>query len=347
MSAMQTVTAENAAHASVLLREAIAALAPRPGGRYLDGTLGLAGHASALLEEAGDGAELCGLDRDPQALARARARLVPFGGRCHLFALEYASFSAALDELGWDSVDGALLDLGVSSLQLDVAERGFSLHSDGPLDMRMDMGEALMNGRRREAMPHTESARTFVNRADFPTLKRVIEEFGEDPQAGRIARASVDARAVSPIETTGQLAEIIRLAYPPKWRATARNHPATRTFQAIRMAINDELGQLEHFLDEILDRLAPGGRLAIISFHSLEDRAVKQRFRRWSSDCVCPPHLPRCVCGHRAEVRLLSKKPVLPSREEMILNPRAGSAKLRAAEKLSGPSGSIRKGGRA
>ncbi len=347
MSAMQTVTAENAAHASVLLREAIAALAPRPGGRYLDGTLGLAGHASALLEEAGDGAELCGLDRDPQALARARARLVPFGGRCHLFALEYASFSAALDELGWDSVDGALLDLGVSSLQLDVAERGFSLHSDGPLDMRMDMGEALMNGRRREAMPHTESARTFVNRADFPTLKRVIEEFGEDPQAGRIARAIVDARAVSPIETTGQLAEIVRLAYPPKWRATARNHPATRTFQAIRMAINDELGQLEHFLDEILDRLAPGGRLAIISFHSLEDRAVKQRFRRWSSDCVCPPHLPRCVCGHRAEVRLLSKKPVLPSREEMVLNPRAGSAKLRAAEKLSGPSGSIRKGGRA
>ena len=234
-------------------------------------------------------------------------------------------------------MDGALLDLGVSSLQLDVAERGFSLREDGPLDMRMDMGEALMNGRRREALPHTESARTFVNRADFPTLKRVIEEYGEDPQAGRIARAIVDARATSPIETTRQLAEIVWHAYPPKWRATARNHPATRTFQAIRMVVNDELGQLEHFLDRILSRLAPGGRLAIISFHSLEDRIVKQRFKLWSSDCICPPHLPRCVCGHRAEVRVLTRKPILPSQEELTLNPRSGSAKLRVAEKLPAP----------
>ena len=340
---MQAVTAENAIHASVLLREVLSALAPRPGGRYLDGTLGLAGHASALLEQAGEGAELCGLDRDPQALARARERLVPFGERCHLFALEYASFCAALDELGWDSVDGALLDLGVSSLQLDVAERGFSLHGNGPLDMRMDMGEALMNGRRREVMPYMENARVFVNRADFPTLKRIIEEFGEDPQAGRIARAIIDARAVSPIETTKQLADSVRQAYPPKWRATARNHPATRTFQAIRMAVNDELGQLDRFLDEILDRLAPGGRLAIISFHSLEDRAVKQRFKRWSSDCICPPHLPHCVCGHKAEICLLTKKPVLPSREELILNPRASSAKLRVAEKLPRLPGAIRR----
>lgn len=344
---MQAVTAENAIHTSVLLREVLSALAPRPGGRYLDGTLGLAGHASALLEQAGEGAELCGLDRDPQALARATERLAPFGKRCHLFTLEYASFSDALDELGWDSVDGALLDLGVSSLQLDVAERGFSLHSDGPLDMRMDMGEALRNGRRREAMPYLENARVFVNRADFPTLKRVIEEFGEDPQAGRIARAIIDARAASPIETTKQLADIVWYAYPPKWRAAARNHPATRTFQAIRMAVNDELGQLDRFLDGILNRLAPGGRLAIISFHSLEDRAVKQRFKRWSSDCICPSHLPRCVCGHKAEIRLITRKPVTPSKEELTLNPRAGSAKLRAAEKLPGLSGSIRQGARA
>ena len=267
----------------------------------------------------------------------AEERLAPYGKRCHLFALEYASFEEALDTLGWNQVDGALLDLGVSSLQLDVAERGFSLHEDGPLDMRMDMGEALMNGRRREALPHTESARTFVNRADFPTLKRVIEDYGEDPQAGRIARAIVDARATSPIETTRQLAEIVWHAYPPKWRATARNHPATRTFQAIRMVVNDELGQLEHFLDRILSRLAPGGRLAIISFHSLEDRIVKQRFKLWSSDCICPPHLPRCVCGHRAEVRVLTRKPILPSQEELTLNPRSGSAKLRVAEKLPEP----------
>lgn len=334
---MHAVTAENATHVSVLLREVLEALVTHPGGRYLDGTLGLAGHSSALLEKAGETAELCGLDRDPQALARAEERLAPYGKRCHLFALEYASFEEALDTLGWNQVDGALLDLGVSSLQLDVAERGFSLHEDGPLDMRMDMGEALMNGRRREALPHTESARTFVNRADFPTLKRVIEEYGEDPQAGRIARSIVDARATSPIETTRQLAEIIWHAYPPKWRATARNHPATRTFQAIRMVVNDELGQLEHFLDRILSRLAPGGRLAIISFHSLEDRIVKQRFKLWSSDCICPPHLPRCVCGHRAEVRVLTRKPILPSQEELTLNPRSGSAKLRVAEKLPEP----------
>ncbi|HJB64679.1 MAG TPA: 16S rRNA (cytosine(1402)-N(4))-methyltransferase RsmH [Candidatus Mailhella merdavium] len=334
---MHAVTAENATHVSVLLREVLEALVTHPGGRYLDGTLGLAGHSSALLEKAGETAELCGLDRDPQALARAEERLAPYGKRCHLFALEYASFEEALDTLGWNQVDGALLDLGVSSLQLDVAERGFSLHEDGPLDMRMDMGEALMNGRRREALPHTESARTFVNRADFPTLKRVIEDYGEDPQAGRIARAIVDARATSPIETTRQLAEIVWHAYPPKWRATARNHPATRTFQAIRMVVNDELGQLEHFLDRILSRLAPGGRLAIISFHSLEDRIVKQRFKLWSSDCICPPHLPRCVCGHRAEVRVLTRKPILPSQEELTLNPRSGSAKLRVAEKLPEP----------
>ncbi len=334
---MHAVTAENATHVSVLLREVLEALVTHPGGRYLDGTLGLAGHSSSLLEKAGETAELCGLDRDPQALARAEERLAPYRKRCHLFALEYASFEEALDTLGWNQVDGALLDLGVSSLQLDVAERGFSLHEDGPLDMRMDMGEALMNGRRREALPHTESARTFVNRADFPTLKRVIEDYGEDPQAGRIARAIVDARATSPIETTRQLAEIVWHAYPPKWRATARNHPATRTFQAIRMVVNDELGQLEHFLDRILSRLAPGGRLAIISFHSLEDRIVKQRFKLWSSDCICPPHLPRCVCGHRAEVRVLTRKPILPSQEELTLNPRSGSAKLRVAEKLPEP----------
>ncbi len=314
-------TAESASHAPVLLAECLDALQPRPGGRYLDGTLGLAGHASALMERANGQAWLCGLDRDPQALKRAGERLAPWGERCRLFALDHASFPQALDELGWNVVDGMLLDLGVSSLQLDVPERGFSLHADGPLNMRMDMSG-------------DQSARQLVNRLDFDSLKRIIAEYGEEPMAGRIARAIVDERQREPIETTARLADIVFHAYPAKWRATARNHPATRTFQALRMAVNDEQGQLGRFLDAALARLAVGGRLAIITFHSLEDRMVKQRFRLWATDCLCPPHLPRCVCGHRAEVRVLTKKPIVPSPEEMARNPRSSSAKLRVAEKL-------------
>ena len=324
------VTAENARHVSVLLHEVLDALAPRPGGRYLDGTLGLAGHSSALMERAEGKAMLCGLDRDPQALERAAQRLAPYDENCRLFSLEYASFADALDALGWDTVDGALLDIGVSSLQLDVADRGFSLHDDAPLDMRMDMGSLSSAGRE----PWMQSARTVVNMADVNTLRHLIETYGEDPQAPRIARAIVEARQKAPIETTGQLADIVRRAYPAKWRAEARNHPATRTFQAIRMVVNDELGQLERFLDAILPRLSVGGRLAIITFHSLEDRIVKQRFRQWSTDCLCPPHLPRCVCGHHAEVALLTKKPIVPGRDELLINPRSGSAKLRVVEKL-------------
>jgi len=325
-----SVTAQNATHAPVLLHEVLDALAPRPEGRYLDGTLGLAGHSSAIMERAGGRAQLCGLDRDPQALARAAERLAPYGERCRLFSSEYASFSAALDSLGWDTVDGALLDIGVSSLQLDVTSRGFSLHGDAPLDMRMDMGSFSHS----EREPWTRSARTVVNQADFHTLRHVIEAYGEDPLAPRIAKAIVEARQEAPIETTGRLADIVWHAYPAKWRAAARNHPATRTFQAIRMVVNDELGQLERFLDDILPRLATGGRLAIITFHSLEDRIVKQRFRQWSTDCLCPAHLPRCVCGHHAEVKLLTRKPVVPGRDELWINPRAGSAKLRVVEKL-------------
>jgi 16S rRNA (cytosine1402-N4)-methyltransferase len=170
--------------------------------------------------------------------------------------------------------------------------------------------------------------------ADVNTLRQIIEAYGEDPQASRIAQAIVKARQEAPIETTGRLADIVWHAYPAKWRAQARNHPATRTFQAIRMVVNDELGQLERFLDAILPRLAVGGRLAIITFHSLEDRIVKQRFRDWSTDCLCPPHLPRCVCNHHAGVKLLTRKPIVPSRDELAFNPRSGSAKLRVIEKL-------------
>ena len=338
-------------HVPVLLKEAIDALQPRPGGRYLDGTLGLAGHAFALLQRAslrGDRravetaaeadaracmsqrsvcpdaeAELCGLDRDVEALELARARLAPFGNRVHLFHRRYSEFEEVLDGLGWETVDGALIDIGVSSLQIDRAERGFSFLADGPLDMRMDRdsGEAPVS--------------RMVNRAGFEQLKDIIARYGEDPQAGRITRCIVEERARKPIETTRELAALVERAYPPAWRARSRNHPATRTFQALRMAVNDELGELERFLAAILSRLAVGGRVAVISFHSLEDRIVKHLFRSWACGCICPPHVPVCVCGHTPEARVITPKPVLPSHEETAQNPRAASAKLRVAEKIA------------
>jgi 16S rRNA (cytosine1402-N4)-methyltransferase len=312
---------EWAAHIPVLLEEVLEYLAPRKGGRYLDGTLGLAGHASAVLERAGEGTELCGLDRDPEALRHATARLAPFAGQTHLYHLRYSEFEEALDDLGWPTVDGALIDIGVSSMQIDLAERGFSFHADGPLDMRMDPDAH-------------ESAWRLVNRERHEVLRDIIARYGEEPMAGRIARAIVDARNTGSIDTTLQLAAIVERAYPAKWRATARNHPATRTFQALRMAVNDELGELERFLDAILARLAPGGRLVVISFHSLEDRIVKHRMRHWAEGCRCPRHVPRCVCGHSPEVRILTKRPVTATDGELARNPRASSAKLRAAEKV-------------
>ncbi|MDO5484544.1 MAG: 16S rRNA (cytosine(1402)-N(4))-methyltransferase RsmH [Desulfovibrionaceae bacterium] len=309
-------------HRPVLPAETLAALAPRPGGRYLDGTLGMGGHAEAVLSAAPD-TELCGLDRDAQALALAGERLSPFGGRAHLFHHRYSDFAQALGELGWTSVDGALLDIGVSSMQLDTAERGFSFYSDGPLDMRMDQNSGA------------PSAWHWVNRENFASLKECIAELGEDPQAGRIARAIVEARQKAPINTTAELAALVERAYPPAWRAKGRRHPATRTFQALRMAVNDELGELRRFLDNILAWLPVGGRLVIITFHSLEDRMVKQAMRHWAEGCRCPRHVPVCVCGHEPEVRILHKKPVQAGEEELAANSRASSAKLRAVEKIA------------
>lgn len=309
-------------HIPVLLPQVLEALAPVAGGRYLDGTLGLAGHATALMQATPD-AQLCGLDRDTSALELAQQRLTSFGDRVHTFHMCYSRFDEALDELGWDALDGALIDIGVSSMQIDTDERGFSFHGDGPLDMRMDQDSTQ------------PSAWHVVNRERFETLRDYITRFGEDPQAGRIARAIVDARQKQPIDTTAQLADIVYHAYPPAWRAKARNHPATRTFQALRMAVNDELGELERFLDKILGRLRVGGRLAVITFHSLEDREVKHRMRHWSEGCRCPRHVPRCVCGHVPEVRVLHKKPVVAEMGELRANPRASSAKLRAVEKIA------------
>ena len=259
----------------------------------------------------------------PLALELARRRLEPFGGRVHTYHCRYSQFEEALDDLGWDKVDAVLLDIGVSSLQLDEAERGFSFYGDGPLDMRMDQHSGA------------PSAWHWVNRESFDRLKECIATLGEEPQAGRIARAIVDARQKSPIDTTAQLAALVEKAYPPAWRAKARRHPATRTFQALRMAVNDELGELRRFLDAILGRLSLGGRLAVISFHSLEDRMVKQTMRYWAEGCRCPRHVPVCVCHHVPEVEILYKKPVQADDDELAVNPRASSAKLRAVEKIA------------
>lgn len=294
------------AHKPVLLAQTLEFLAPHGSGLYLDGTLGLGGHAGALLAHCGQ-CQLCGLDRDCEALSIAKDRLAGFGNRAHVFHLPFAEFPAALGSIGWSGIDGCLLDLGVSSLQLDTPERGFSFRVAGPLDMRMD----------------PESAAPFawqlVNRGSFSELRDCIATLGEEPQAGGIARQIIKEREKQPIDNTLQLADAVWRAYPAKWRQSSRRHPATRTFQALRMAVNGELLQLSQFLAEIPAWLKPGARIVIISFHSLEDRLVKRAFRVWAND---------------GRARLLTRKPVQASDEEISDNPRASSAKLRAAEIL-------------
>ena len=310
-----------ALHTTVLLHEVVRWLNPRPGGRYMDGTLGMGGHSLALMEAAGEGAELVGLDRDREALALATKRLEPFKDRAHLFHLPFSRFEEALDEIGWEYIDGAVLDLGLSSLQLDEADRGFSFIHDGPLDMRMDPDVG-------------PSAEVLVNTLKHGELARIIRVYGEDPLAGKIASAILREREKEAITRTLRLAEIVRLAYPPKMRHTARNHPATRTFQGLRIAVNRETEELEHYLATIVGRLKPGARLAIISFHSLEDRAVKHAFRDAAKGCKCPPHQLHCTCGGVPEMKVLTKKPEAASDAERDANPRARSAKLRVAERL-------------
>jgi S-adenosyl-methyltransferase MraW len=227
----------------------------------------------------------------------------------------------ALADVGWDGLDFILADIGVSSLQIDRAERGFSFLADGPLDMRMDPGQG-------------RSAEVLVNESPVTLLKDIIRDYGEDPMAGRIARAIDDARAQKRIESTLELARIVERAYPAKWRATSRNHPATRTFQALRMTVNNELGELETFLRKAVGLLRPGGRVAVITFHSLEDRMVKHFFRDEATGCRCPRHVPLCVCGHEASLKVLTRKPVGPSGAEASANARAASAKLRVAERI-------------
>jgi 16S rRNA (cytosine1402-N4)-methyltransferase len=318
--------AQDTPHTPVLLKEVVQWLSPAPGGRYLDATLGLGGHSLELLHKTSGEIEIMGLDRDQQALQQARDRLGPYAGKVRTEHLPFSCFDEALDAAGWDAVDGALADLGVSSLQLDRAERGFSFLHDGPLDMRMDQAAG-------------ESAARLVNTAAQKHLEQILREYGEEPLNRRIAKAIVEARRARPIETSGELAALVERSYPAKWRRTARVHPATRVFQALRIAVNDELGQLAAFLGRIPARLKPGARLAVISFHSLEDRMVKRSFKEFSRECRCAPTAPVCVCGARRLFRVLTRKPVSPTPEEAEANPRARSAKLRVAERTALPAG--------
>lgn len=317
----------HAPHEPVLVKEVLEHLQPEPGGRCLDGTLGFGGHARAVLEKTSGRAEILGLDRDPEAVARAEAVLAAAWpkARVHVRNIRFSRFAEAMDELGWEWVHGALLDLGVSSHQLDRPERGFSFLRQGPLDMRMNANETGL------------TAREVVNAYPVKELARIIAEYGEEPLAGRIARRIDQERGRKVIATTQELARIVESAYPPAKRARSRNHPATRTFQALRMFVNDELGELNAFLERIVPRLAPGGRVVIVSFHSLEDRLVKHFFQRQAKACRCPPRQPFCLCEGTAKLEVLTKKPVTASPGEVAANPRSRSAKLRAARKRIEP----------
>lgn len=308
----------------MLKNEVLSFFTPVAGQVYLDGTLGMGGHAEALLQKAEDTNQqitLVGLDRDTEALNLAKERLASFGSALITAHSTFAQFEEVLNANGIAEVHGALVDIGVSSMQIDEADRGFSFLHDGPLDMRMDRTTG-------------QSAATLVNKATVAQLKEVIATLGEEPMAGKIARAIDDARAQKSIESTAELAHIVEQAYPAKWRAKARNHPATRTFQALRMAVNSELEQLSSFLERIIPRLAPQARVGVITFHSLEDRIVKHFFRDQATGCRCPRHIPVCICNNQPKVSVLTKKPVVATPEEIRHNPRASSAKLRVAEKL-------------
>ena len=306
-----------------MLEEVMHWIAPKPGGVYMDATLGLGGHSAKLMELTGGQARLLGLDRDEQALAKAGERLARYGDNVQLAHTSFQHFPRVVREAGLDLFDGVIADLGVSSLQLDSPDRGFSFIHDGPLDMRMDPGSG------------GEPAAGIVNNASYEHLRQLLWDYGEEPMAGRIARAIIKARETARIESTLELARIVAAAYPAKRRALSRNHPATKTFQALRLEVNQELREIEFFLERIVDYLRPGARIAIISFHSLEDRIVKRTFRKESTGCLCPREYPLCQCGHEKKLRLPFRKPLIPGEEEMRANSRSRSAKLRVAERIA------------
>ncbi len=306
-------------HVSVLLNECMEALAVRPDGVYLDGTLGGAGHSREIARRLTSG-RLIGVDRDPAALRAAEARLEPWKGRVTLVHSNFREIDAILDGLGLEKVDGMLFDLGVSSPQLDDGPRGFSYMIDAPLDMRMDSGDSL-------------TAWEIVNRWPREELRRILFEYGEERYAPLIAAAVERRRAERPIGTTLELVDVIKSAMPSQ-ALREKQHPAKRSFQAIRIAVNDELNAVSEMMRQAIPRLKPGGRLAVITFHSLEDRIVKNAMQAAAKGCTCPPDFPVCVCGKSPQIRLLSRKPVVSGAEELERNPRARSAKLRAAEKI-------------
>ena len=306
------------AHVPVLLEECLEGLAIDPAGIYLDGTAGGAGHSRqiALRLDGAQGGRLISLDQDPDAVATARARLAGLPATVVQINFRYAG--QALDELGIPQINGALLDLGVSSHQLDDAARGFSYRADAPLDMRMSQ--------------QGETAADLVNTASREELSRILRDYGEEPYAWQIAGRIVDLRETAPFETTLQLAEAVASAMPPAQRRKNKN-PARRTFQALRIAVNHELDALDEGLDTIFEHLAPGGRLCVITFHSLEDRLVKNKFRRWATACTCPPEFPVCVCRGKAKAKLVNHKPIEAGGQELEENRRSRSARLRVLEK--------------
>jgi len=302
-------------HRPVLYQEIIHSLSPQRGGHYVDATLGAGGHTWGILEASAPDGLLLGMDVDPQALELARNKLSVFGSRAILVRASYTSLAEQLAALKWPSVDGIVLDLGVSSMQLDTPQRGFSFQVDAPLDMRFDPDNPVQ-------------AADLVNTLPEGDIADLLFRYGEEHQSRRVARAIVQAR---PLETTGQLARVVAGVTGSGKKGM---HPATRTFQALRIAVNRELEALEEFLPQAVTSLASAGRVAVISFHSLEDRIVKQYFKKESQDCICPPKQPMCTCGHKAVVRILTRRPIRPGATEVNANPRARSARLRVAEKI-------------
>jgi 16S rRNA (cytosine1402-N4)-methyltransferase len=310
-------------HIPVLADEVVAALDPRPGSRHVDATLGGGGHAERILAASDPDGRLLGLDADGAAIARVRAQLGPrFGARLELRQANFRELAAVAPEAGFDAVDGCLFDLGLSSFQLADAERGFGIRTGGPLDMRFDTSRGV-------------PAAELLASLDAGELTALLKRYGEEPFAGRIARAIVEARRTAPILTAEELAAVVARVAPARAPGRRRIHPATRVFQAFRIAVNEELDALQAGLAAAVDLLRPGGRLVVLSYHSLEDRIVKRFLQAERRGCTCPPELPVCVCGRQPRLRLLSPKGVVPADAEIHANPRARSARLRAAERLA------------
>jgi len=306
-------------HVSVLLDECIEGLAVKPDGIYVDGTLGGAGHAFHVCERLSEKGQFIGIDQDEAAIRTSTERLQPFGNRVHLVRSNYVNVKQVVKELQIDKVDGILLDLGVSSYQLDTKERGFSYMADAPLDMRMDQSRDF-------------TAKDLINTYPEEKLYEIIKHYGEERYAKSIARSICKKRQEKEIETTGELVDIIRSSMPAKAK-NGKGHPAKRTFQAIRIELNHELDVLQDALEDMVELLNPGGRLCIITFHSLEDRIVKNFFRKMENPCTCPPDFPVCVCGKKPKGKVITRKPILPGEEELAINSRSKSAKLRIFER--------------